>query len=474
MLGRVYFSLLVCAAISVPGLARGQSDVAFPLVTGPKPAGRGATAKGVVAALDRAGLSHVRGDALEEAAEELGVAVYSAEVAMAVACEYMAVVRLRGSRGRFVAKGTLLRAADGSVVVEVERKYRGKRRATKTGQAIGKRFVRAIKADRRGRPSVAGEAPNVLAPPPSRAITPTVDEADTSMGMRDRRSETSQAPAAAPAPRTDFARRTEPPPASVSERRPRRRSNLARPERKLLRLSVGAGARTLAGYSITVGGEPTSHNYTLEPLLAVGAHAVFTLPDMGFLAEADFGFMPVQFQIATMPPVDPADPGGQFLEVGGNLGWRFDVAQVGERGAFTVTPLVGADYGALLVTDQGVQTVVNAWSTLALGGGLRAGLEINENLAFDIDGELGAIISFDESPVITGESGSGLRFGTRFRARYWLSELLGIELGAAYQFRSVDLQGAANRATFTDDPEIMNANVGSESLDFLVGAVLAI
>ncbi|MEL6190262.1 MAG: hypothetical protein AAFU79_37040, partial [Myxococcota bacterium] len=329
-----------------------------------------------MAGLDKAGLTVVRGDILEEAAEELGVAVASAEVAMAAACEYLAVVRLSGRRGRYTAKGTLRRASDGSVVAEIKRKYKGKKKATATGRVIGARFARAIEADRRGRPSDDADVAEVLAPPGARAISPTVDDSDSSMGMRDRRSEDSLAAASPPPPSiSNSARGGDRGATAVTERR-ERKSDTTRPERKAFRFALSGGSRTFSSYSITVGGQPTSHNYSLEPLLALGAHAVFTLPDLGLLAEGDFGFMPVQFQIAVVddpnrPPLDPTDPGGQFIGAGGNLGWRFDVARFGEASGLAVTPLVGVDYETLLVTDQGEQTVVNSWSTFALGGGVR-------------------------------------------------------------------------------------------------------
>lgn len=469
---------------STPAVAQ---IVAFPLVTGPKPAGRGLTAKGVVAGLEKAGLEVLRGDVLEGAAEELGVSVYSTEVARVAGCDYLAVVRLVGRRGRFVAQGSLRRVDDGEVVLEVERRYRKKSQANKAGRALGARFAAAIAADASAKapaelPVAAPQArtapvrPEPVAPPPPRE---DVGAPPPTRAVRPREPPPSERaernpPPAVEAPRSTArrsTRRTRRPEASVQRERPRKAAaSTTRAERKVLRLAVSGGTRSYSAYSIVVQDQATSHSYSLDPLLALGAHAVFTVPSTGLLFEADFGFMPVRFGIATNPPVMPTDPSGQFIDIGGNVGWRFDI---GAQGDFHVTPLVGVDYGALLVESQGLDTIVNEYSTFALGGGLRLGLEIGDAFAFDIEGELGAILGFSEAPVITGESGSGLRVATRGRARWWPTSVLGAELALRYEYRGVDLQGAAQRTEFMADPPIMDARVLSEALDLTVGVVLA-
>lgn len=479
--------------------------VAFPLVTGPKPAGRGPTAKGVVAAFEEAGIEVLRGDPLEAVADELGVDIYSAEVARTADCDYTLRIVLRGRGRRFVAEAILLRAWDGSRVASLERPYGGKREAFANGRKLGASLAAAIAEDRAakaggGQPPASSpgegaveELPSLPPAPPKTgqagapqaplAEVPIVgdvgdvgDEPSARAGggggaLRDRL-------AGETARRLDPSALSRPKPrdedASFEVARAPDEAAAVAPERRMLRLSVGAGSRLYTAYSVSVGGNPTRLGYTLDPLVGAEARGVFLVPGLPLGVEADLAFTPVRFRVPTTPPVQPAEPSGQFIDAGGALGWRLDLARIGPDSWITLTPRVGAQYASLSVEEQRATSVVLSWSTLAVVGGLRAGLELGRALGVELEASGGPVLGFSESPTASGEEGSGFEVAAKSRLRLWPTAFLGAQLAAGYAYRSVGLSGTGSRAIFEGDPPLVDAEIAAEAVDVTLAVVLAI
>jgi hypothetical protein len=456
---------IVALLFAAPGraAARGAEDepvvVAFPRVHGSRAQGRRATGRGVIAGIEAAGLRVRRGRPLQGAAEVLGGTVYDVEVARVADCDFLLIVRLR-RRGRgLVAAARLLRTADGSEVETFRAPYRSRRRARRNGKALGRRIARAARADLEARrrasraPPSAGEAPP-KARPTDEEVAGRADAETPAQGAR-------RPPTQDPSP----------PSASTTATPP---TSAAGPERAGLRFALGAGSRVYAAYSVVTGGTPTGLGYTLDPLFATEARAVVEMPFAPVGLEADFGFRPVRFSLSTEPALVPPDPSGQLVNVGGGLWWRIDVARLGPATRFTFAPLASVDYAALLVEDQGQNTIVSSWSSVTLGGGLRLGLEVGRDFALEVEGEGGAVLGYSESPAATGRDPSGFRVGVRARLRLWLTSFLGAQLAAGYDYQSMRFVGPATRAVFEGDPPLMDAEVLTEGVDVTLAAVLAL
>lgn len=504
--------------------ALAQSVVCFPRVTGPKPAGRGPAAKGLIEGLNNQGIEALRGPALREAAEEMGLSIYTIEVARVVDCDYLATVRLEGRSGRYVAVGEMRRVQDGSTVATVQRRYKSKKGATAAGRKVGEAFAKAILKDE-GDGMGAMDTPPVPAVPVPAPVVPDEPEPieevaelpreelppprtegkwrdsvdlkiDDEPRAVDQRLDDEDDPTEAPRARLDddsgigssssllnnrssnrrrSARSRADAEATSSVRRRSDRRAKKEPERRVLRVTAGLGSRLYSAYSVRVGDSVTGHAYSLDPLLSADIHASVVIPSTSLLIEGDFRFLPVSFEISDIqPPVTPSDPGGQFIDVAGGVGWRFDLASVGDDGHLTLTPLLGVDYEALLVDEQGPNTVVLAYSTFALGGGARLGVELPPGLGFDVEGKAGAIVGFSESPSTTGADGSGVRLEGRVRGRYWFLDQLGLQLAFRYAFRSIGTSGPGTRAAFENDPPLSDAEVQTEAFDFTAALVLSL
>ena len=459
--------------------------VAFPRVTGPKPAGRGPVAEGVIEGLEKGGLQVRRGEPLRAAAEELETSVYDLEVAVVADCDYLLLVEL-AQRGRgFLATARILRTEDGEELQVVEHRYSGKRAAVSAGRAVAEEVAELIREDlaqaaapeprvrERGSPSAPsslalaqgrekglGPALGASAPAPRGAPGAlTVPGAELDGGAR-------QAQTAASGPGGGAT-------AGVETERAPPPSRLESPERAMIRLSVGVGSRLFSAYSVLVDGEETGLGYTLDPLLAADARGVVAFPGLPFGIEVDFAFRPVAFQLSTDPAVVPSDPRGQVLDIGGSLWWRFDLNRWGDR-VLTLTPLLGLMYASLSAEEQGPATLVTSWSSVAVDGGLRLGLEIGDRWAFDAETVGGAILSFSEAPTTTGERGEGFRVAARLRGRHWFLEQLGAELSLGFDHQSISTFGLGSRAPLDGDPELRDAALRTEALDVGLAALVAI
>lgn len=444
---RGLFSALVAITFALSLTPRAEAQpVAFPRVTGPKPAGRGLTASGVQAGLEEAGLEVERGETLKDAADELGTTVYDPDVAIMIGCEYLAVVKLSGRRGRFKARGALMRLDDKEVILRTERRYKTKKRAQATGMALGREFAAAIL---RSVPESSAEALSLEEPEtvPEMVVEPTAAEAPLEEPENEARS-------------TDI--KVDLTQAGVG-------SGAYPWENRTFRMGLSAGSRAYTSYVIQVGNVATAHSYTLDPLLAASANLAFTIPSTPVEMQAQFLWTPVRFGVSTLPATDPVDPAGQLFGAGGNAGWRFEL-----RRNLRFTPFVGVDYSSTLVELQSPITVINEFSTLSVGGGLRIAIDVLEALSLELEGDAGWIVDFTEGQVTTGEPQDGLRISSRLRARWWVLAPVGFEISGRHEYRRISLRGASTRAEFAEDPAISDASITTEAIDLMAGLVVAL
>lgn len=434
-------------ALAFAPAAQAQT-VAFPRVKGPKPAGRGPTAEGVTAELTEAGIEVVRGQDLRDAASELGTTVYDPDVALSVGCDYLITVRLSGKKGRFKAVGTLLRVEDGEVLQTVQRKYASKKRATRTGRTLGRELLEALLEDvgDEGEPAPEmviepiDEPPEPPAAPEKRSTDIKVDRADAGLF----------APSNRRSSREGYA------------------STAEEWEKRTLRFGLSAGSRAFGSYVVRVGNVATTLSYNLDPVFAAAANVAFIVPSTALEVQAQFLFMPVTFGVATIPETNPSNPGGQLFGAGGNAGWRFDLLS-----NLRLTPFVGFDYSSTLVELQEPDTIVNEFSTIALGGGLRVTADAFDTVAFELQGDAGWILDFTEGQVTTGDPQDGFRITSRLRVRWWILAPVGLELMGRYEYRRIGLSGPSTRTEFVEDPTIADASITIEGVDVMAGVVVA-
>lgn len=458
-----------------PEWANAQTVVAFPRVTGPKPAGRGPTAQGVIAAFEDARLEVLRGPPLRAAAEELGVSVYSLEVAQIADCDYLVIVRLSGKSGSYKAKGQIFRVTDGESVLVLEQSYRNKRGATAAGRSIGTQMAEAILRDSQfaGTEDVAQDefADDGLPEPPPPVEDNFADpetpvdtfeddaESDAFAAQEDRMtSDPEPSDPVQSGAREPITSRFEP-------------KNMS-PEQSMIRLGLNAGTRVGSSYTINSNGAESNLSYSLDPLFALNAHAALLLP-FGLGADIDFVFAPATFAIGA--DVQNQNPTAQYLDVVGNLSWKFDVANFGMGGKFSLLPIVGIDYSAAIIENQGVRSVVNAYSTMSIVGGLRVALDLPPRWGVDLEGKGGLVVDYQENPAFSGVFDSGVKISTRGRVRFWVIERLAAQLSVSYEQRTLTLAGPgdANRVLNVGDPALQNAEISIQGADITLGAMLA-
>lgn len=349
----------------------------------------------------------------------------------------------KAPKKRFVAEGQLL-GNDGKVVKTVRATY-GKGGAGKAGSELGTALGRAAVAERdRGAAEV--KAPRLDTPPPQLP------------------------PAPPPPPVTRVEPKDEAPVVKVERSGRRPKSG----EDQLLRFSLGAGSQLLSAYTVAVDGQVTGLAYELSPLLLVTGAARVHVPGTGLLIGAFASFVPVQYSVVVDPPVDPAQPSGRFLSIGGEVGYELALSEWDEGGRFALTPLLAGTWASMGVESQGDNSVVLSYSGLDLLGGVRLGVLPTAALALEADLRGGLLVAYKESPTTTGASASGitLRFGGG--ARYWVNELFGLYLSVGYHFRQVGFSGTGSRVGFFGDPQLIDATVFSGDLQTQVGVHLAL
>jgi hypothetical protein len=347
----------------------------------------------------------------------------------------------KAPKKRFVAEAQLL-GNDGKVVKTVRATY-GKGGAAKAGSELGTALGRAAVAERdRGAAEV--KAPRLDSTPPP--------------------------PPPPPPPMTRIEPKDEAPTLKTEGRGNKPKSG----EDQLLRLSLGGGTQMLSAYTVAVDGQVTGLAYELSPLLLLTGAARVHVPGTGLLIGAFVSFVPVQYSVVVDPPVDPAQPKGRFLSIGGELGYELALSQWDDGGRFVLTPLLAGTWASMGVDSQGDNSVVLSYSGLDLLGGVRLGVLPTAALALEADLRGGLIVGYKESPTTTGASASGiaLRFGGG--ARYWVNELFGLYLSVGYHFRQVGFSGSGSRVGFFGDPQLVDATVFSGDLQAQAGVHLAL
>lgn len=417
------------AASVEPALAADPPTVAVAQVKGPRRAAPLKFATGL-----RAGLRASGATVLEVGPAHPKKKGFMAEAKEAEA-DYLVMVQLRYARRRRFATAWLYDLESGELIERVKKRYRRASAAGKVGSSVGEdlgKVAREAFAKRRPKPV----APVVSAPPPPPPPPPKAS-----------------APAEAPKASASAG-------AGLS---------LGDKEDSVFRLSVGVGAQLASAYTVAVGGQVTGLAYTLNPLFSTTVNGTLLAPSIGIGAEVWFSFSPVTYQVDVSPPVDPREPSGSFVDVGGAVSYRITLTELGETGALYLTPLLGARYGSMTVDGQGDNTVVVSYSNIDVQGGLRFGVAVTEDLVFDAEGRFGGVLVYDEGPTTTGESGSGynLRFGGG--VRYWINDLFGVFGGVAYSYQRVGLSGLGTRVTFEEDPQLLDASVYSGDFKLYTG-----
>lgn len=421
-------ALLVTAGL-FPGEAQAQPTVAVAKVTGPRKAAPGPFARGLRKGLADAGAKVVKvgrasvdDDGFTDGAKKVGA-------------EFLVIVRLRYARRKRFVTADLYSVETGERIKRKKSSYRSKKAASSVGTTVGRAFAAAI--------SEAAAA----APEPGQAFVPPVAPVEPD-----------------PAPVAKVEAPAEDGPGY----------DLGGKDDAMLRFSVGVGTQLSSAYTVAVAGQVTGLAYTLNPLLLMTVGAAVRVPNLDIGAEVYLTYVPVTFQVDVSPPVDPSDPGGRFMDVGGALTYRLKLSQFGETGTVYLTPLVGVNYGSMTVEGQGDNSVVVSYSGVDLQGGLRLGVSLSSALTIEIEGRGGAVLLYDEGPTNTGDGGSGigLRFGAK--ARYWFTDVFGVYGGLDYSYQKVGLTGVGSRVAFEADPQLLDATVFSGSFRVFSGLHIAI
>ena len=427
-------------ALGAPATASGET-AAVPPIAGPKPAAAAKLAGGIAAGLEAGGFEVVSSARLAAAAKKARAEKASPEAAAAAGAEILVLVELTKSKTKWVAQARALSSAGGEELARQRKAYRPKE-AQKIGREIGEALARAARS---------ALAPP---PPPPRAVKPVAPEPEE------------PAPRAVPVEEKPVAVAALAEPGAASQG----------PEDAVFRLALGAGTQVASAYTVAVGAQVTGLAYTLSPLMLIDVAATVSVPGVGLGATFDFSFVPVRYAIDVDPPVDPAEPSGRFMNLGGTAFWTIPLARFGdgEEGMLFVAPLLGGALTSMSAEPQGENTVVVSWNAFDLSGGVRLGVRASRELAFEVDGRGGLVLGYGESPATTGEGGSGLSLRFGGAARYWMSDNFGLFLGARYHYQRVGLSGVGTRTPFVDDPVLQDATVFSGDLKVSAGLLLAL
>jgi hypothetical protein len=435
---------LLLALAPEPADASEKVRVAVAKVRGRRAAKPDRLENGIKNGISQSGAQPIASGALAKAARGVGVKANSAEGARAASADYLVTVKLSLRRKKFNAAVELIRASDGEVVERMERTFAG-RGALAAGRAIGKRL--GSKAVELGRPEAVAEAPPtrvIEPPPPERALEPPPPVAS---GIEPKEDEDDEVTA-----------KTEIEPSSG------KRSGR---EDGYLRASLAGGSQLASAYTVVVGGEPTGLAYSLTPLFLANANVVVRIPQIGLFFGARVDFAPVKYQIDVDPPVDPAEPTGQFLSAGGTIGYEVLDLDLTESVRLRLSPMVGIGWDSLSVQSQGDNTIVLSWSAINANGGLDVSLILFDSLVIAAEGRGGYVFSYSEKPTTTGEGGSGVDVLGGLSVRYWLIDLFGIYLDATYEYMRIGMSGEGTRVRFMEDDPIVDAAIFSA--DFKVG-----
>lgn len=349
----------------------------------------------------------------------------------------------KAPKKKFTAEAQLLDSQ--GAVVKLARATYGKGGAGKAGTELGTVLGRAAIAERDRAPVKAPSLPAMAPTPPP----PSSSAASSST-------------------------RVQPKDEATSAQVERPRSAGRGGEDQLLRLSLGVGTQMLSAYTVAVDGQVTGLAYELSPLLLFTAAARVHVPGTGLLVGAFGSFVPVQYSVVVDPPVDPANPSGRFLSIGGEVGYELALSEWGDGGRFALTPLVAGTWSSMSVESQGDNSVVLSYSGIDLVGGVRLGVLPTAALALEADLRGGLIVGYSEAPTTTGNDASGFALRLGGGARYWINELLGLYLSVGYHYRQVGFSGTGSRVGFFGDPQLVDATIFSGDLQTQAGVHLAL
>lgn len=420
--------------------ALAEPAVALPRTRGPKAAGTAALDAAVKDALKKGGFTIIAGKPLAAAAKRAGEPPTSVAAAKEAGADFLVVITAKKVKRTFVAELEAFAVQDERSVHTASEKYKSRKLAKKAGIKLSQGLADAL---REAVPQEEEEPEPVAAGP----VVPK-DEEDGP--------EANDTPPVAPIARAE---------AEVE-------SPSARGDQPLLRLTILGGSQASSAYAVVVGGAATALAYNLTPLFLIGGQLRFDVPGTGLGIEAEVMFSPVRYALEVEPPVEPADPGGRFLDFGGAVVYHLDLDDDGRQG-LALEPLIGVYYASLSVDEQS-RPVVLSYNALEPQVGTRVLFGATEDLELELDLRFRWIASYGESPRTTGDGGGGFGFRAGGGGRYWLSREFGIGLSASYDYSKVALTGTGDRPRFENDPELVDANVAASNLRVALGAILAL
>lgn len=437
------FALLASAPVDAIA-----ASIAVPPASAPAKSGGDKLEKQVRAQLAAEGHEVIAEKALERAAKKAGTSASSVEAARAAGADLLVVISIKKQKKAFSVTAELIHVADDRVLETSKKTYKKAASASAIGDVIGRELAEGV-----GRADL------------SKAVEPEEERPAKVLQPKD------EAPArAAPA---DGVTPKDEAPAGAAAAAPKAKAAPGGGEGKLMQLFVGGGTQMASAYTVAVGEQVTGLAYDLSPLVLFEAGARLNIPGTGLGIELGLSFVPVKYNIEVEPAVDPAEPKGSFLNVGGAVSYRLDLADLGGGDAVYLSPLVGVSYEGLSVESQAPYAVVISSSQIAPAIGTRFGLGLGD-LVLEAKLALELVVSYSESPDKTGEDGGGIGLLLGAGLRYWVSENFGVFMDLAYDYTRITFNGEATRTPFIEDPKIENATVFSGNLKTALGVAVAL
>lgn len=474
---RIAWIAALVAALGLGGAVEASAGtVAVPNFSGSRKTGASDAAKVVRKVLRDGGHKVLGPGTLKKAGRKARARPESAQAAARAGAGVLVTGRVAKKGRYYVLSVVALDVESGREIGSFEQKYRGKRGASKAGAGVARQLVDALEGGGAPPPATAAaeddeedeedeeeeeprgravavapvtEAPDPL-DEPARDPTPPVAASTPSPSVVPK-DEEDEAPAAAPTKRADVSKPD------------------AGRERALLIFEADIGSQAGTAYTVAVGDVPTALAYDLGPLLMIGGQVRLQIPKTGLGIELGAAFAPVQYALDTQPAVDPASPTGSFLDLGGSVAYALPLTRFGEASALVLEPLAGVQYQKLTVQEQSPFTIVVGSSAVVPHLGTRLRLELGDSVELGVDLRLRLIASYAESPVVTGESSSGLGLFVGGSGRYWLLPSIGVSGFLGYEYTQVGFTGQGDRPTFQSDPTLVDATVFASNLRLGLG-----
>ncbi len=469
---RIAWIAALIAALGLGGAVEASAGtVAVPNFSGSRKTGASDAAKVVRKVLRDGGHKVLGPGTLKKAGRKARAKPDSAQAAARAGAGVLVTGRVSKKGRYYVLSVIALDVETGREVGSFEQKYRGKRGASKAGAGVARQIVDALESGGAPPPATAAAeeedeeeeeeeaprgravavAPVTEAPDPLDTPAPAATPAATPSPSVVPKDEEDEAPAAAPTKRADASK-------PDTDR-----------GRALLIIEADIGSQAGTAYTVAVGDVPTALAYDLGPLLMIGGQVRLQIPKTGLGIELGLAFAPVQYALDTQPAVDPASPTGSFLDLGGSVSYALPLSRFGEANALVLEPLAGLQYQKLTVQEQSPFTIVVGSSAVVPHLGTRLRLELGDSVELGVDLRLRLIASYAESPVVTGESSSGLGLFVGGSGRYWLLPSLGVSGFIGYEYTQVGFTGQGDRPTFQSDPTLVDATVFASNLRLGLG-----